>query len=217
MQIIPSILVQSAEEFLRQNAAIADTVNHFQLDIADGQFVANTTWAEPDVIKKNVRGTCELHLMVQEPLAVIRAWSDVPQITRVLFPAECGGDISEIIKAIHHAGWQASLVLNPETQATIIEPFIAELDGVMCMGVHPGWQHQSFIPEVLPKITALKAAHPNLFIELDGGVNRDTLPEIFKTNLDAVCPGSAIFGNENSPAENIQKMQKLINELTKVR
>lgn len=209
MRIIPSILVSTENEFLQQTKAVEDSVDQVQIDIADGQFVAIKTWTDPKITQENLKTNCELHLMVNSPLEIIAQWAKVPQVKRVLFPVEYDGDIIDVVDAIHGHGWQAGLVLNPETTTLMIEPFADKLDAVMFMGVNPGKQGQPLIPEVLEKMAEFKALHPEIFVELDGGVNEATLLEILKTGIDAVCPGSAIFRNGQTPAENIKKLEKI--------
>ncbi len=210
MQIIPSILVQSAEAFITQTNAVQNSVKLVHIDIADGKCVPNTTWAEPNTVQQNLTIDCELHLMVVDPLSVIQMWGGVSSVKRVLFPIEYDGDIIDVIDTIHHHGWQAGLVINLETSTLMIEPFIDKLDSVMFMGIIPGKQGQPFVPEVLEKITEFKARHPKIFVALDGGVNEKTLPEIVATGIDAVCCGSVIFHNERTPNENIIRLQNLI-------
>lgn len=210
MQIIPSIFVSSEKEFIQQVTAVAGEAAMVQIDIADGEFVPAKTWADPDVAQENLPIDCELHLMVKHPLEEIKKWSEVTRVKRVLFHAECDDDIAQVIKTIHNYGWQASLVLNPETPTTVAEPFVNDLNGVMFMGIHPGKQGQSLIPGILEKMATFKLRYPRLYVELDGGVNEETLPEIVQTNIDAVCPGSAVFRNDRPPAENINKLKEYV-------
>jgi len=83
------------------------------------------------------------------------------------------------------------------------------------MGVVPGKQGQRFIPETIERIQEARKRFPHLFIELDGAVNEETLEDIVGSGVNAVCPGSAIFGNERKPAENVARMRELIEKLTK--
>ena len=84
----------------------------------------------------------------------------------------------------------------------------------MFMGVVPGKQGQPFIPETIDRIKAARERWPALYIELDGAVNEDTLPDIATTGVNAICPGSAIFGNDRKPAENVGRMREQISTLT---
>ncbi|PIT86872.1 MAG: hypothetical protein COU33_00760, partial [Candidatus Magasanikbacteria bacterium CG10_big_fil_rev_8_21_14_0_10_43_6] len=151
VQIIPSLLVQSEKEFLKKYHALEDAVDMIQLDIADGLFVPNTTWANPEVVQKTVTIDLELHLMVSDPLEELKKWQRVEQIKRIWVHYE-STDLEDILPTLHAYGWDIGIVLNPLTESTILEPFINEIKGVMFMGVVPGKQGQPFIPQVVDKI-----------------------------------------------------------------
>lgn len=205
-------MVQTEEQFLQQMKGLGDSVKQIQLDIADGKFVPNVTWANPAVIKKMRKLNVELHLMVADPIAELKRWVGIKQIKRVLFHYESAADTKKTIEKIKGMNaWQVGIVLNPDTPVSAIEPYLNQLDAVMFMGVHPGFQGQSLIKEVLSKITKFTATYPKIFTELDGAVNESNLPEIVKTGVNAICPGSATFG-AGKPAENIQKMRKIIDK-----
>ena len=209
MQIIPSILVQNVADFQACFDGLENSAPHIQLDIADGEFVNNTTWADPKFfkdLKTNI--TIELHLMLAHPLVEISKWNEVANVTKILFHLESNDDIYEVISVIKTSGREVGIVLNPTTPIDKLATFVNELDTVMLMGVTPGKQGQTFIPETLNRLREVKTLYQNLFVELDGGVNESTLPEIIQTGVDAVCPGSAIFGNDRSPKENVERMKK---------
>lgn len=210
IKIIPSILIKTEQQFLTQTAAVSEALPMIQLDIADGNFVPNITWADPEVVEDHLEIDCELHLMVSNPIEEARKWEHVPQVKRVLFHYESTDNPADVLGAIQSYGWQASIVLNPKTPINVIDPLIEYLDGVMFMGIKPGFQGQPFIPETIDRIKATREKYPNLFISLDGAVNEDTITDIAKSGVSAVCPGSAIFGNDRPPAENVQRMKDLI-------
>ncbi len=216
LQIIPSIFVHSEMDFFDQTDAVRGAVDIVQIDIADGIFVTATTWADPNAIGPRLSTDCELHLMVQNPLETMRRWADVSQVKRVLVHSETinENDLNEIVAYCKERGWRLGLVLNPETPTIAISYKLKAISSVMFMAVHPGAQGQTLIPEVLEKISAFKMEHPDVFVEIDGGVNEETLPAIIKSGVDAICPGSAVFGNNHTPAENVKNMQDLIRELT---
>ena len=83
------------------------------------------------------------------------------------------------------------------------------------MGVIPGFQGSPFVPGVLGKLKEIKSRWPQLFLELDGGVNEETIDAIIETGLDAVCPGSAIFKNNRTPGENVSLLRENIRERTR--
>ncbi|MBU0597012.1 hypothetical protein KKA94_02510 [Patescibacteria group bacterium] len=210
MKIIPSILVKTKDEFINQVNSVSSEVDQIQLDIADGNFVKTKTWADPKVVKDSGNINIELHLMVEHPLQEIKKWTHVPQITRILFHFESSDNIENVIESIHANNWEASIVLNPGTKLSKIEPYLDSLEGLMFMGVEPGSQGQKFIPETIDRIKEFKMKQSVHFVELDGGVNEGTLPEIISSGVDAVCPGSAIFGGDKKPEENIEKMREII-------
>ncbi len=215
IDIIPSILVPDKKTFLAWSRAVQDVLPMIQLDIADGQFVPDETWADPTVVDEKLNIDCELHLMVQDPLEEIRMWEEVQQVKRVLIHYESDPEnIANIISQARSYEWEVGLVLNPDTPVDVIDDLIEEIDSLMFMGVVPGKQGQKFIPETIERIKEARAKFPDLYIELDGGVDEETLPEIVAAGVSAVCPGSAIFGNERTPAQNVTSMREMISTLT---
>ncbi|MFA6427184.1 MAG: hypothetical protein WCW16_01905 [Candidatus Magasanikbacteria bacterium] len=214
MQIIPSILVQSKEEFLREIKSVQKSVDMVQLDIADGIFVPHTTWMDPDIVKKNAKIDVELHLMVSEPLKELKKWATVEQVQRIYVHFESEENLKNIMPTLHAYGWDIGIALNPDTPTSVLDPYIKEIKAVMFMGVTPGKQGQKLIPEVLEKMVDFISKNPNIFTAIDGAVNEETLTDIVKTGVKAICPGSAIFKNEREPRENVKRMGEIINRLT---
>jgi len=215
IQIIPSILVQSEEEFLHCLKGLKQSVEQIQLDIADGEFVPNTTWSNPEIVKKYIDNiSVELHLMTNDPMKELKRWAALEQINRVLVHYESVKDFTTTLSTLHAYGWNVSIVLNPNTPIEVLNPYLKEITGVMFMGVFPGFQGQEFLHETLQKIQNFKKLGTSHFTELDGGVNEKTLPKIVKSGVDAICPGSAIFGNKKTPKENVEKMREIIEKLT---
>ena len=213
MLIIPSILVQTKEQFIEQIIGLKDSVDMIQLDIADGKFVPNTTWADPDVVEEYTNIDVELHLMVQNPLAEVERWTATEVVKRVLFHYEAVKDFGATLKAMKKYDWEVGVVLNPDTELEKIKPYLSDLDCVMFMSIIPGFQGQSLIPEVLEKIVQFNSEYSHIFTEIDGAVNFETLPDIIQTEVKAICPGSAIFAKGN-PADNVNEMKEIINRLT---
>lgn len=213
MQIIPSLLVQSREEFETQIKAVQNAIEMVQIDIADGIFVSNTTWRDPQIAKQILEINAELHLMVADPIKEAVLWMTVPQIKRVFFHYEAVAEekIEHTIRELGRGGWQVGLVLNPDTPIEVVDAHVEHLDAVMFMGVYPGFQGQTYIPETTDRMKKLKQKYPDLFISLDGAVNLKTLPKIVTSGIDAICPGSAVFHTDKTPAENVADIEKLIN------
>ncbi len=203
LDIIPSILVSSREEFLSQMSGLNHAVTHLQLDIADGRFVPNTTWAEPAIVEQMEGYTFELHLMVKSPLEIIAEWANISCVTRFIIHSESVKYLSETIQNARVYNKEIFVALNVETPLYKIEEVVAEIDGVLFMGVHPGFQGQKLISQVLSKITECRKQYPELYTELDGGVQEDTLEKIMKSDVHAICPGSLVFRTPTTPSEQI--------------
>jgi len=214
-EIIPSILVLTKEEFLKQTRAVSGVVSMVQLDIADGQFVETTTWADPEVVEKELEVDCELHLMVSDPLTEARKWEHVPQVKRVLVHYESDPEhVGDIIGQLRSYGWEVGVVINIETPIEAVDKLMNEIDSIQFMSVHPGKQKQPFLPEVLDRIRMFHEKYPGTPIAADGGVNAETIPPLLKAGATRFGPGSAVFGH-GDPAENVKKLQQLLQTLTK--
>jgi ribulose-phosphate 3-epimerase len=211
MEIIPSLLTNNPQKFTQSLDALQGVSKTVQIDITDGMFVENKTLDDPELASQHAgKLSFELHLMVENPMEEIKKWQHISQVKRALFHIESEDVVRDTINAIHNYGWQAGIVLNPQTPADLIFPFLSMLDEVMLMSVHPGAQGQAFNPSVLSKVKEIKNKRPNIPVALDGGINIKTLPEIIKAGIDIICPGSAVFGNELTPRENILMMKKIV-------
>lgn len=213
MHIIPSLLVKSKEEFLSQLDSLDHMVTHLQLDIADGQFVPTLTWSDPAIIASIEGYTFELHLMDLHPLETIALWKDIPSITRLIIHVESVTNLSDAIEHARTFGREVFIALNPETKLEVIETVHTHIDGVLFMGVKPGFQGQTLIPEVLEKIAQCRKKYPDLYTELDGGVQEDTLAAIVESAVHAICPGSLVFRHTRSAREQIIHLKQKINKL----
>lgn len=204
--LYPAILVHSQAEFLENLSAIQDTATHVHIDIADGRFVPNTTWADPDVIQRVLSISCELHLMVEHPLQEYRRWRTVASVRRVIAHVEANG-LAPFLRAVRQDGKEASLAINAGTPLARAEHDLPSADGILFMGIEPGFQGKTFMPQVIEKINKFQRRRTTHFLEVDGGVNAETLPKIIKTGVDAVCVGSAIFHHGN-PRENFLRLRQ---------
>jgi ribulose-phosphate 3-epimerase len=152
--------------------------------------------------------------MVNDPIAEMEKWFFVPHVKRVLVHFEGPHDIAETIQKAKQTEWEVGLVLNPGTPTTVIGDFVNDIDLIMFMGVYPGFQGQEFIPETCNRIAETKAKGIAQPISVDGGVNEKTIPTLIKAGVDIICPGSAVFGNDKTPAENVLALQRLIAEVS---
>ncbi len=181
------------------------------IDVMDGHFVPNITIGPPVVkaIKKVATIPLDVHLMIENPGQYvddfIKAGADYLTIH-----VEAAPHLHRVLQSIKASGIKAGVSLNPHTPISSIENVLDVLDMVLIMSVNPGFGGQSFIPQALDKIKALKlmlkennAEH--IEIEIDGGVKLDNIKEVADSGVDIFVSGSGIFKAEDPPAM-IQKM-----------
>ncbi len=212
-KIVPAILVQSSEEYFKCLNVVDDLVDLIHIDVADGRFVPNKSWADPDAIRDATVPDIELHLMVENPEAEIKKWEDVPQVKRYIVHAETKTHLTNVIGKAKNREQIVSIALNPGTSIDTIAPFVRKIDHVQCMGVKPGFQGQPFEPSVLDTIKKIKQTYPKLAIAVDGHVDEETLPQLLEAGATHLCIGSAIF-KADDPEAAFKKLQALADQLT---
>jgi len=211
-EIIPAIIAKSSLEFEEKLIVLEKAkIPLAQIDIMDGQFVTNSTMADPKIAAKH-KLDYELHLMTEDPELYLEEWKNVPTVKRVAIHAEIKKPLAPIIKKIQLSGWEVGLALNPNTSWSVVEPYLVHnpsppplilrggkmtIDFILVMAVYPGRHAAPFVPKVVPKIKNLHAAHPRLIIEIDGGVNEQTLPVLLSAGATRFAVGSALWSAPN--------------------
>lgn len=208
--IAPAILVSNFDDFTKQAKKLDGFFDYAQIDIMDGIFVANESFAEIEKIndlETNLK--FELHLMVEHPLNELKKWIQIKNIFRVIFHVESMDDPKEVIKLIREKGWQAGIALNPETPLTVAEPYYKLVDVILFMTVHPGKQGAQFLPEVGEKIKQFTNLKNRPLCAVDGGINLENISEVKSWGVEIFNIGSKL-----TMAENIKNSyQELLNKI----
>ena len=110
---------------------------------------------------------------------------------------ECKDDIKEAFDIIKSKGIKIGISINPPSPLDKINKYLDDVDMVLIMSVNPGYAGQKFIADVLPKIKELRELKPNLDIEIDGGINKETIGKAVKAGANVIVAGSAIFGEKD--------------------
>jgi ribulose-phosphate 3-epimerase len=211
-QILPSLLAADfgrlADEIQRVAASGA---NALHLDIMDAHFVPNLSFGV-DVVELSRRVSPPLfrdvHLMMTRPDLYIARFADAGA-DAILIHVEADCDVWEALRAIRQRGVQSGLVARPQTSVKMLCPYLPLCDEVLFMTVNPGYGGQAFMPEVLPKIKALRTYAPALNIMVDGGINFETAVTCAEHGANQFVAGSFMF-QQADMGEAVRQMRRLL-------
>ncbi|MGG3640655.1 ribulose-phosphate 3-epimerase [Bacillus gobiensis] len=216
-KIAPSILsanfAKLADEIIDVEKGGADYIH---VDVMDGHFVPNITIGPliVEAIRPVTQLPLDVHLMIENPDQYIPAFSKAGADILSVHVEACP-HLHRTIQLIKDNGGKPGVVINPHTPVQSIQHVIAEVDLVLLMTVNPGFGGQSFIPDVLSKISevaqlAEKIGKKDLLIEVDGGVNVETAKSCVDAGANLLVAGSAVF-NQNDRKKAIETIKKSLN------
>ena len=216
IKISPSILSADFTRLADQVREVEDAgVDYIHVDVMDGHFVPNIT-VGPLIVKALRLVTklpLDVHLMIENPDLYIedfsKAGSDIITVHQETTP-----HLNRTIQQIHDLGIRAGVSINPSTSVSVLDEIICEVDLVLVMSVNPGFGGQSYIPSCTSKISKVRGMLDNCGssadLEVDGGVNVDTLKEVISAGANAFVAGSAIFNDKSCVSENVSALREKI-------
>lgn len=202
-KIAPSILAADFANIQRDiemlNRSEADWIH---VDIMDGLFVPNISFGFPVVkaVKKYAQKPLDVHLMIVDPDRYLQQFKDAGA-NHITVHYEACTHLHRTVHAIKDMGCKAGVALNPHTPVALLDDIIADVDIVLLMSVNPGFGGQAFIENTYKKIADLKALsaerNPNLFIEIDGGVDLQNAAKLIQTGANVLVAGNFVFSAQD--------------------
>lgn len=202
MKISPSMLAcDFANMGAEANKCAAGGAHLLHLDVMDGHFVPNISFGAPVIA--GLSKVCDLpfdvHLMISQPLRYIDDYADAGA-DLITFHLESDDDPNAVIDKILARGCKPAIAIKPVTPAEAVLPYADRLAMVLVMTVEPGFGGQSFMADMMPKLTLLRSRYPHLDLQVDGGINLETVKAAAKAGANVFVAGSAVFKSADPAA-----------------
>ncbi|WP_372894317.1 ribulose-phosphate 3-epimerase [Stieleria sp.] len=200
--VLPSLLLCDFGDLKTELARLEDAGTQvLHLDVMDGHFVPNLTYGMPIVegIRRHSDLPMDVHLMISDPLRYAQPMVDAGA-DLLTFHVEAVEDAGEVAREIRSMGAAVGVALNPDTELSALDGCLDDVDMVLVMSVNAGFGGQAFNPVALEKLAALKQSHPDLLLEIDGGINLETIGAARAAGCDLFVVGSAIFKQDDYAA-----------------
>jgi ribulose-phosphate 3-epimerase len=197
VRIAPSLLSADFARLGEDLRAVEDAgADWLHVDVMDGHFVPNLTIGPPVVkaLKQVATRPLDVHIMIERPENWVTRYVEAGADT-LTFHAEAASDPAAAIAAIEDAGGRPGMALNPDTPIDPVRPYLDRLAMVLVMSVFPGFGGQKFMAEVLPKLTELRELGFEGDLEVDGGIDLETIGAAAEAGANVFVSGTGVFGS----------------------
>ena len=206
VKIAPSVLSADFSN-LKESLAPVASADYLHVDIMDGLFVPNISLGFPVLagIRKATSLPLDVHLMVERPVRYVERFCDGgADIVTVHVEADTEENIRAALDKIRAKGKKCGVVVKPKTPAEAVLPFFDKCDIILVMTVEPGFGGQSFMADMMPKVSQIRSwidqRKPSCELEVDGGVAPGTCKTCVDAGANVLVAGSAVFGAADIPA-----------------
>jgi ribulose-phosphate 3-epimerase len=220
MQIAPSILTADFCELGKlMEELVSEGIDWIHLDVMDGNWVTNKTITFGPSLVRSIRQKLGSEIFIDCHLMITNAeetWEQYVDsgVNLVIFHIEAVNDANVLIDNLHSRGCQAGIVLNPDTPASEVLPYLSKLDLVLVMSVVPGKGGQSFMPEMESKIREFRVAINNQIdsgglptkLMIDGGIKHYNAALVKSWGIDVAVIGSGIINDNGTIEENLKEI-----------
>jgi ribulose-phosphate 3-epimerase len=204
--IAPSVLAADFANLQRDVEMVNKSEGDWlHVDIMDGMFVPNISFGFPVVkaIKKHALKPLDVHLMIVDPDRYLKDFKEAGADSITVHYEACP-HLHRTIQAIKQLGIRASVAINPHTPVGLLKDIITDVDMVLVMSVNPGFGAQKFIGHTYTKLAEVKAlsaaTNPNLYIEVDGGVDDTNARKLIDAGANVLVAGNSVFSAANPSA-----------------
>jgi ribulose-phosphate 3-epimerase len=211
-KIAPSILAADLLHLGEQVAAAEQGgADRFQVDVMDGVFVPNISFGLPVVaaMRRATKLLLEAHLMIVQPERYVEDFAQAGA-DLIIVHQEAAVHLDRTVQHIKQLGKKAGVALNPATPASTLDQIVEQLDLVLVMTVNPGYGGQTFIPHTLRKIAQVRQMvderNPACEIEIDGGVEVDTIGAAYEAGARVFVAGTAVFKHPAGAAAGVRAL-----------